>query len=71
MPMRRTKRISSNLPADLLEDATRVTGKGITATLIDGLTLIRRTRAYHKARALHGKLRLEIDLDISRERRRR
>lgn len=69
--MRRIKRITSNLPADLLENATRVTGKGITETLIDGLTLVARSRAFQKARSLHGKLHLAIDLDASRERRRR
>jgi len=47
-----------------------VTGKGITETLVEGLRLVRRARAYEKARALRGKIRLTIDLDESRERRR-
>jgi len=68
--VRRIRRITSNRPADLLEDATQVTGKGMTDTLIDGLTLIRRSRAHAKARKLHGKLHLDIDLNVSRERRR-
>ena len=69
--MRKIKRITSNLLADLLRDATRVTGKGITETLIDGLELVRRSRAYGKAQALRGRLRLDIDLEASRERDRR
>ena len=69
--MMRAKRITANLPEDLLENAMQVTGKGITDTLVEGLRLVRRARAYEKARALRGKLRLQIDLEESRERRRR
>jgi hypothetical protein len=47
----------------------RVTGEGITETIISGLSLIRRTRA--QAMRLRGKVRLTVDLDESRERRRR
>jgi len=66
-----TRRITANLPGDLLEGAMLVTGKGITDTLIEGLRNLRRARAYEKALALRGKLHLKIDLDESRERRRR
>ncbi len=69
--MNRTRRVTANLPGDLLEDAMHVTGKGVTETLVTGLHLVRRTRAYDKAMALRGKLRLAIDLDHSRERPRR
>jgi hypothetical protein len=69
--MGRARRITANLPEDLLDDALRVTGKGITETLVAGLRLVRRTRAYEKAMALRGKVHLVIDLDESRERARR
>jgi hypothetical protein len=69
--MGRARRITANLPADLLDDAMRITGKGITETLVAGLRLVRRTRAYEKAMALRGKVHLAIDLDESRERARR
>jgi len=69
--MARARRITANLPEDLLRDAMRVTGEGITETIISGLSLIRRTRAYDQAMRLRGKVRLTIDLDESRERRRR
>ena len=65
------KRVTANLPQDLLEGAMEVTGKGITETLIEGLERVRRSRAYEKAMALKGKIKLDIDLDESRERRRR
>jgi len=66
-----TRRVTANLPVDLLIEATQVSGKGITATIIAGLELVRRSRARTKAEALRGKLELDIDLDGSRERRRR
>jgi hypothetical protein len=62
------RRITANLPADLLEEATAVTGKGITETLIAGLEFVRRSRAYAKAQALKGKVQLQIDLEQTRER---
>ena len=69
--MTSARRITANLPGQLLEDAMEVTGKGITETLVEGLKLVKRSRAYEKAMALRGKVNLEIDLDASRERRRR
>jgi hypothetical protein len=66
----RTKRITANLPADLLEQATKVTGSGITETLIQGLQLLKRSSAF-EALPLKGKINLDLDLDISRERTRR
>lgn len=69
--MGRARRVTANLPENLLDDALRVTGKGITETLVAGLRLVRRTRAFEKAMALRGKIHLVIDLDESRERPRR
>ena len=66
-----TKRITANLPADLLDEAMETTGKGITETLTEGLELVRRTGAYRKAMKLRGRVDLEIDLEESRERRTR
>ncbi len=67
--MANPRRVTANLPGDLLDDAMGVTGKGITETLVAGLELVRRTRAYRKAMELRGKVRLEIDVEGSRERR--
>ena len=69
--MTKGRRITANLPGPLLEEAMEVTGKGITETLVEGLRLVRRARAYEKAMALRGRVKLSIDLDTSRERRRR
>lgn len=69
--MNKARRVTANLPAGLLEEAMQVTGKGVTETLVTGLRLVRRSRAYDKAMALRGKLELAINLDQSRERPRR
>lgn len=66
--MSRARRITANLPGSLLEDAMEVTGEGITDTIIAGLEMVRRRRAYTKAMALRGKIDLAIDLEESRER---
>ena len=62
------RRVTANLPAELLERACRTSGKGITETLVEGLDLVQRTAAAKKALRLKGKLRLEVDLERSRER---
>jgi len=69
--MARAKRITANLPEDLLNEAMSVTRKGITETLVEGLKLVRRARGFEKAMALRGKVRLDVDLEASRERSRR
>lgn len=69
--MPKVKRITANLPYDLLREAKKMTHKGITETLVYGLELVRRSSAFHKVKALKGKLQLKIDLEESRERRTR
>lgn len=69
--MNGTRRVTANLPIDLLDQATRASGKGITETLVAGLTLVKRSAAARKARALRGRIRLDVDLEVSRERPRR
>ena len=69
--MNRTRRITANLPEDLVHEATQITQRGITETLIEGLKLVKRSSAFEKAQALKGKLKLKIDLTHSRERHHR
>jgi hypothetical protein len=66
--MNATRRVTANLPVDLLEDACHSSGKGITETLVQGLQLVRRAGALRKATQLKGKLKLNLDLETSRER---
>lgn len=65
------KRVTANLPADLVREATQLTGRGITETLVWGLQLIRRRRAYQKFLALKGTIDLRLDVDALRGRPRR
>ncbi len=65
------RRVTSNLPADLLEEACRVSGAGVTETLTRGLRLVKRGAALTKASRLRGRLKLDVDLLVSRERPRR
>jgi len=69
--MNATRRVTANVPVVLLAEAQRVTGKGLTETLVRGLELVRRSAAAEKAARLKGKIRLDVDLEASRERSRR
>jgi hypothetical protein len=62
------RRITANLPEPLLGEACKSAGKGITETIVQGLEMVRRADAANKARRLKGKLRLDVDLKVSRER---
>lgn len=65
------RRITANLPAELLEAARKITGKGITETIIEGLEQVKRRRFYERALALQGKVHLNVDVEALRGRRRR
>ncbi len=65
-----TRRVTANLPEELLEAGMSVTGKGITETLVEGLEQLQRRRFYDRALALRGKVHVEIDLEKARGRRR-
>jgi hypothetical protein len=71
MSVSSTRRITANLPGDLLDAAQDVTGKGITETLIEGLEQVKRRRFYERALRLRGKLQLDANLEETRGRRRR
>lgn len=64
----RVRRVTANLPVTLLKEACQVSGGGITETLVEGLTLVKRRAAAGKAAKLRGRLNLAIDLETSRER---
>lgn len=69
--MNATRRVTANVPVDLLTEAQRVTGQGLTQTLVRGLELVRRSAAAEKAARLKGRLVLDVDIETSRERSRR
>lgn len=64
--MGKQRKITAVLPVDLLEQAMRESGEGLSETLRQGLALIAAQRAYRGLRALRGKVRVSIDLDSLR-----
>ncbi len=57
----KTKRITANLPQDLLEKALAESHAGITETIIEGLELLLRRNALKEAQLLKGKIQMKID----------
>lgn len=51
-------RITANIPKLLLERAQKVTGQGITETLVQGLERLCQSEAANLARQLKGKINL-------------
>jgi len=61
------RKVTVELPAELLERAQDATGQGITATIRRGLQLVAARRAYEKLRKLRGRVVFSIDLEALRE----
>jgi hypothetical protein len=60
------KKITANIPAQLLQRAQEVTGLGITETLVAGLQELERSRKRSALRMLRGMVRFELDLAKTR-----
>jgi hypothetical protein len=67
LEMAETRKITLEVPEDLLERAMAASGAGITETVRRGLTLVAAGRAYEELRRLRGKVRFGIDLEALRE----
>jgi hypothetical protein len=61
--MEGTRKITLEIPAELLERAQAATGSGITQTIRTGLQLVAASRAYAKLRQFRGKYRVPLTLD--------
>jgi hypothetical protein len=68
MPTKR--KVTIEVPAELLKRARRSTGEGITATVRRGLELVAARSAYEELRSLRGAVRLKVDLEALRQDRR-
>ena len=55
--MERARKITVEIPPELLEKAQEVSGKGITQTVRAGLQLVAASQTYAKLRGLRGKVR--------------
>jgi hypothetical protein len=51
---------------EVLENATRVTGKGVTLTVVEGLREIERRARRSALRQLRGRVRFQLDLEETR-----
>ena len=65
--MSKNRKITVEVPEELLERARRTSGEGITGTVRRGLELVAAGRAYDELRKLRGKVRMGIDLEALRE----
>lgn len=65
--MKAAKKITVNLPEELLAKARRSTGRGITETIRMGLELVAASQAYEQLRDLRGKVSFSVDLKKIRE----
>jgi len=56
------KKLTIEVPEDLLSRATAATGEGVTPTVRRGLELVAAGGAYAKLRSLKGKVRFSVKL---------
>lgn len=61
--MRPARKITVEIPRDLLEKAQRASGTGVTQTVRAGLQLVAASRTYARLRQLRGKVRFTLALD--------
>jgi hypothetical protein len=60
------KKVTVTLPVDVLESAQRLTGKGITPTILEGLHELERREKRSALARLKGKVNFVLDLDRTR-----
>ncbi|MGA2902897.1 MAG: hypothetical protein ABSD98_03640 [Candidatus Korobacteraceae bacterium] len=56
------RKITVEIPADLLEKAQKASGTGITQTVRSGLQLVAASQAYARLRQMRGKFRFSKTL---------
>jgi hypothetical protein len=61
--METARKITVELPAELLEKAQRASGAGITETVRTGLQLVAASHAYARLRQFRGKVRFSRTAD--------
>jgi hypothetical protein len=65
--MTRMRKITVQVPEELLENACAYTGAGVTETVRAGLKKLASIRAQRELLALRGKVRFSLDLATLRE----
>jgi len=57
-----TRKITIEIPEELLEKAQQATGSGVTQTVRTGLQLVAASQAYARLREMRGKVRFSLTL---------
>jgi hypothetical protein len=65
--MAQVRKITVDVPEELLRRAQKATGEGITATIRSGLKLVAARDAYAALRALRGRVQFSVDWRELRE----
>ena len=65
--MARTKKITVEVPTDVLKRAQKVSGQGVTATVRKALEDLAKSDWYEQIRALRGKVHFTESLESLRE----
>jgi hypothetical protein len=63
----KVRKVTVEVPEDLLKRATAATGQGITPTMRKGLELVSASGAYARMRDLKGKVKFTVQLSDLRE----
>ncbi|MEK7791483.1 MAG: hypothetical protein AAB309_07660 [Deltaproteobacteria bacterium] len=61
------KKVTLQLPRNLIQEAQKATGDNLTATVRKGLRIVAASRAYEELLKLKGKVRLQINLEDLRK----
>jgi hypothetical protein len=64
--MSEARKITANLPRESLARAQRLTGKGVTATLVEALASLDREAKRADLRRLRGRISFTLDLEKTR-----
>src|SRR3984885_14804445 len=67
--MAKVRKVTVELPEDLLEKAQLASGTGITQTIRTGLQLVAASQTYARVRQLRGKVRFSLTLDELKDER--
>lgn len=65
--MATAKKVTVELPTELLQRAQEFTGQGVTSTIRRGLELLAASRAYDELLKLKGKVKISVDMRAQRE----
>jgi len=64
------RKITVNVPEDLLESAQRTTGQGVTETIRQGLRLVAAGETFRRVAKLRGAVKFTVDAKRLRDDRR-